>query len=135
LGISRFVSRLPILGDVRLDRRLGWVIPVFIVLVTGIVGYNAHATAHERGSALVVNIASRQRTLVERYTKDVMLVIDGFQADPGHSGAILRQTADALLDGGSVAAPQGATSVSRSPPSGTGRSAGSSTRTAASSTT
>jgi diguanylate cyclase (GGDEF)-like protein/PAS domain S-box-containing protein len=106
-GISRFVSRLPILGDVRLDRRLGWVIPVFIVLVTGIVGYNAHATAHERGSALVVNIASRQRTLVERYTKDVMLVVDGFQADPGHSGAILHQTADALLDGGSVVAPQG----------------------------
>jgi diguanylate cyclase (GGDEF)-like protein/PAS domain S-box-containing protein len=107
VGIGRLVSRLPILGEVRLDRRLGWVIPVFIVLVTGIVGYNAHATAHERGSALVVNIASRQRTLVERYTKDVMLVIDGFQADPDRSGAILHQTADALLDGGSVAAPQG----------------------------
>jgi diguanylate cyclase (GGDEF)-like protein/PAS domain S-box-containing protein len=101
------VARLPILGEVRLDRRLGWVIPVFIVLVTGIVGYNAHATARERGSALVVNIASRQRTLVERYTKDVLLVIDGFQADPGQSGAILHQTADALLDGGSVLAPQG----------------------------
>ena len=106
-GLNRFVSRLPILGDIRLDRRLGWVIPVFIVLVTGIVGYNVQATAHERGSALVVNVASRQRTLVERYTKDVMLVLDGFQADPGQSGAILHQTADALLDGGSVAAPQG----------------------------
>jgi hypothetical protein len=106
-GIGRLVSRLPILGEVRLDRRLGWVIPVFIVLMTGIVGYNAYATAHERGPALVVNIASRQRTLVERYTKDVMLVIDGFQADPDQSGAILHQTADALLDGGSVAAPQG----------------------------
>jgi diguanylate cyclase (GGDEF)-like protein/PAS domain S-box-containing protein len=106
-GLSRFVSRLPILGEIRLDRRLGWVIPVFIVLVTGIVGYNAQATAHERGSALVVNIASRQRTLVERYTKDVLLVIDGFQADPAESGAILHQTAVALLDGGSVEAPQG----------------------------
>src|SRR5919199_1341135 len=107
LGIRRFVSRLPILGEVRLDRRLGWVIPVFVVLVTAIVGYNAQATARERGSALVVNIASRQRTLVERYTKDVILAVDGFQADPGQSGAILHQTADALLDGGSVAAPQG----------------------------
>jgi diguanylate cyclase (GGDEF)-like protein/PAS domain S-box-containing protein len=106
-GISRLVSRLPILGEVRLDRRLGWVIPVFIVLVTAIVGYNAQATAHERGSALVVNVASRQRTLVERYTKDVMLAVDGFQADPAQSGAILHQTADALLDGGSVVAPQG----------------------------
>ncbi len=106
-GIGRLVPRLPILGDLRLDRRLGWVIPVFIVLVTAIVGYNARTTAQERGSALVVNIAARQRALVERYTKDVLLVVDGFQADPEESGAALHQTADALLDGGSVLAPQG----------------------------
>jgi PAS domain S-box-containing protein len=106
-GIGRLVPRLPILGDLRLDRRLGWVIPVFIVLVTAIVGYNARATSQERGSALVVNIAARQRALVERYTKDVLLVVDGFQADPEESGAALHQTADALLDGGRVLAPQG----------------------------
>jgi PAS domain S-box-containing protein len=106
-GSGRLVPRLPILGDLRLDRRLGWVIPVFIVLVTAIVGYNARATAQERGSALVVNIAARQRALVERYTKDVLLVVDGFQADPEESGAALHQTADALLNGGSVLAPQG----------------------------
>ncbi|HZD70957.1 MAG TPA: PAS domain S-box protein [Actinomycetes bacterium] len=110
------VPRLPILGDLRLDRRLGWVIPVFIVLVTAIVGYNARSTANERGSALVVNIAGRQRTLVERYTKDVLLVVDGFQADPDKSGAALHQTADALLDGGSVLAPQGNDSRVNIPP-------------------
>jgi hypothetical protein len=106
-GIGRLVPRLPILGELRLDRRLGWVIPVFIVLVTAIVGYNARATGQERGSALVVNIAARQRALVERYTKDVLLVVDGFPADPQASGAALHQTADALLDGGRVLAPQG----------------------------
>jgi hypothetical protein len=77
-GIGRLVPRLPILGDLRLDRQFGWVIPVFIVLVTAIVGYNARATSQERGSALVVNIAARQRALVERYTKDALLVVDGF---------------------------------------------------------
>jgi PAS domain S-box-containing protein len=106
-GIGRLVPRLPILGDLRLDRRLGWVIPVFIVLVTAIVGYNARATAQERGSALVVNIAARQRALVERYTKDVLLVVDGFHADPEGSAAALHQTAGALLEGGRVLAPQG----------------------------
>ncbi|HEX8132891.1 MAG TPA: PAS domain S-box protein [Actinomycetes bacterium] len=106
-GIGRLVPRLPILGDLRLDRRLGWVIPVFIVLVTVIVGYNARATAQQRGSALVVNIAARQRTLVERYTQDVLLVVDGFQADPKGTGAALHHDADALLDGGTVIAPQG----------------------------
>jgi hypothetical protein len=106
-GIGRLVPRLPILGELRLGRRFGWVIPVFIVLVAAIVGYNARATAQQRGSALVVNIAARQRALVERYAKDVLLDVDGFQADPEGSGTALHQEADALLDGGTVIAPQG----------------------------
>src|SRR4030095_973829 len=68
------VPRLPILGDLRLGRRLGWVIPVLIVLVSGIVVYNARAIGQQRGSALVVYTAARQRALVERYTKDVLVV-------------------------------------------------------------
>jgi PAS domain S-box-containing protein len=106
-GIGRLVPRLPILGDLRLGRRLGWVIPVLIVLVTAIVGYNARAIGQQRGSALVVYTAARQRALVERYTKDVLLVVDGFQADPEDSGEAMRQPVDVLLDGGSVRAPQG----------------------------
>ena len=106
-GIGRLVPRLPILGDLRLGRRLGWVIPVLIVLVTAIVGYNARAIGQQRGSALVVYTAARQRALVERYTKDVLLVVGGFQADPEESGEAMRQPVDVLLDGGSVRAPQG----------------------------
>jgi PAS domain S-box-containing protein len=106
-GIGRLVPRLPILGDLRLGRRLGWVIPVLIVLVAAIVGYNARAIAQQRGSALVVYTASRQRAFVERYTTDVLLVADGFQADPKESGEDVRQPVDVLLDGGSVRAPQG----------------------------
>ena len=106
-GIGRLVPRLPILGDLRLGRRLGWVIPVLIVLVAAIVVYNARAIAQQRGSALVVYTAARQRALVERYTKDVLLVVDGFQADPEESGEDVREPVDVLLDGGSVRAPQG----------------------------
>jgi PAS domain S-box-containing protein len=106
-GIGRLVPRLPILGDLRLGRRLGWVIPVLIVLVVAIVGYNARAIAQQRGSALVVYTAARQRALVERYTTDVLLVVDGFQADPKESGEDVREPVDVLLDGGSVRAPQG----------------------------
>jgi PAS domain S-box-containing protein len=106
-GIGRLVPRLPILGDLRLGRRLGWVIAVLIVLVAAIVGYNARAIAQQRGSALVVYTAARQRALVERYTTDVLLVVDGFQADPEESGEDVREPVDVLLDGGSVRAPQG----------------------------
>jgi PAS domain S-box-containing protein len=106
-GIGRLVPRLPILGDLRLGRRLGWVIPVLIVLVTAIVLYNARAIAQQRGSALVVYTAARQRAFVERYTTDVLLVVDGFKADPEESGEDVREPVDVLLDGGSVRAPQG----------------------------
>ena len=106
-GFGRLIPRLPILGDLRLGRRLGWVIPVFIVLVTAIVGYNARAIDQQRGSALVVYTAARQRAFVERYTTDVLLVVDGFQADPEESGEDVRGPVDVLLDGGSVRAPQG----------------------------
>jgi PAS domain S-box-containing protein len=106
-GIGRLVPRLPILGDLRLGRRFGWVIPVLIVLVTAIVVYNAQAIAQQRGTALVVYTAARQRAFVERYTMDVLLKVDGFQADPEESAEDVREPVDVLLDGGSVRAPQG----------------------------
>jgi PAS domain S-box-containing protein len=115
-GIGRLVPRLPILGDLRLGRRLGWVIPVLIVLVAAIVGYNARAISQQRGSALVVYTAARQRALVERYTKDVLVVVDGFKADPKESGEAMRQPVNVLLDGGSVRAPQGDGSRVEIPP-------------------
>ena len=115
-GIGRLVPRLPILGDLRLGRRLGWVIPVLIALVAAIVIYNARALGEQRGSALVVNLAARQRALVERYTTDVLLVVDGFQADPEESAEDVREPVDVLLDGGSVRAPQGDGSRVEIPP-------------------
>ncbi|HEV2922074.1 MAG TPA: PAS domain S-box protein, partial [Actinomycetota bacterium] len=75
--------------------------------MAAIIGYNARAIAQQRGSALVVYTAARQRAFVERYTTDVLLVVDGFQADPKESGEDVREPVDVLLDGGSVRAPQG----------------------------
>jgi PAS domain S-box-containing protein len=115
-GIGRLVPRLPILGDLRLGRRLGWVIFLLIVLVAAIVGWNARAIGQQRGTALIVNTAARQRALVERYTRDVLLVVDGFQADPKDSAEAVRQPVNVLLDGGSVRAPQGDGSRVQIPP-------------------
>ena len=80
----------------------------YLVVVTVIVGYNAHAIAQQRGSALVVNVAARQRALSERYTKDVILRTEGIAADPAADSEQLRSNADALLHGGEVTAVQGA---------------------------
>jgi PAS domain S-box-containing protein len=58
------------------------------------------ATEKSRGRAKVVEIAARQRTLAERYVQDVLLVHGGRHADPASIGSILRQSAEALLNGG-----------------------------------
>src|SRR5881397_3419435 len=95
-------------GAMRLDRRIGPILAVYLVIVTVIVGYDARLIADQRGSALVINVAGRQRGLAERYEKDVILSTQGAHADPGDDEEQLLTNADALLRGGEVLAVQGA---------------------------
>jgi PAS domain S-box-containing protein len=83
------------------------IVAAFVVIISMMVGYNAYATHRERPTALLVDVTARQRTLTERYIKDTVLALDGVQADPEASAKILRETANALLDGGEVVTPQG----------------------------
>src|SRR6185503_370908 len=57
--------------------------------------------------AAVLQIAARQRTLAERYVKEVLLVRSGAAADPAATATDLRESADALLDGGVAPAVNG----------------------------
>jgi two-component system sensor histidine kinase/response regulator len=98
-----------LLSVIRRDRSIVLTITVFLVLIASMVGYNALTTYNQRDTALIVNITARQRTLVERYIKDVLLKLQGIQADPSESQGVLVSTATVLLEGGKVAAPQGST--------------------------
>lgn len=80
------------------------------------VGYNAVATSRQRGDALIVNVAGRQRALSERFVQDVLLQVDGYAADPEADADMLMQNADALLKGGEVLAVQGADATIRIQP-------------------
>jgi PAS domain S-box-containing protein len=84
------------------------VVGLYLVLIAGILAYNARVTQHQRSSALVVNIAGRQAAFAERYVKDVLLEAAGFQADHERDAENLQRTAAALLHGGEVRAVQGA---------------------------
>jgi diguanylate cyclase (GGDEF)-like protein/PAS domain S-box-containing protein len=95
------------LGNLRTDRRIVWILGAYLLVVGVIIAYTASAIARERGSALVVNVASRQRALAERYVKDVLLLVNGFQADPADDAEQLRKNASALLHGGDVVAVHG----------------------------
>ncbi len=94
-------------GALRLDRRIGPIVAIYLVIVTLIVGYDARLISEQRGSALVINVAGRQRGLAERYEKDVILTTQGVQADPSDDEDQLLTNANALLHGGEVIAVQG----------------------------
>ncbi len=101
-------QRTSFLGARTTDRRFRWILTLYLIVTAVIISYTAGAIAHQRGSALIINIASRQRALAERYVKDVVLVTDEVQADPHDDAVQLRTNAEALLMGGDVIAVHGA---------------------------
>ena len=103
-GLSRLEEHRP-------ERRLAAIVILYLILIAGIVGYNARAMSRERGAALIVNVAARQRALAERYVRDAFLVAEGIPADPSDDVTQLLTNADALLLGGDVIAVQGADSM------------------------
>src|SRR6266516_4509788 len=52
--------------------------------------------------AAVVEVAARQRTLAERYVKEVLLARAGARVAPANTASILARSADALLNGGTA---------------------------------
>ena len=95
-------------GSMHLDRRITPILAIYLVIVTVIVGFDARLISDQRGSAVIINVAGRQRGLAERYEKDVILATQGVQSDPGDDEGQLLENADALLHGGDVLAVQGA---------------------------
>jgi diguanylate cyclase (GGDEF)-like protein/PAS domain S-box-containing protein len=71
------------------------------------VALSIRATAKARHGASVLEVATRQRMLAERYVREVLLVRAGEQADPGETAELLSRSAAALLDGGDAPAANG----------------------------
>ena len=87
--------------------RLAALVCFFVAVLGFLVFLSEQSSSFERTRALVDNVAGRQPTLVQRYFKEVLLVSDGFTADPASTRDQLVATAKALVDGGLVIAVQG----------------------------
>jgi diguanylate cyclase (GGDEF)-like protein/PAS domain S-box-containing protein len=79
----------------------------FALVATLSVTLSIRATARSKHQAAVVQVAARQRTLAERYVKEVLLSREGEQADPSLTAELLVRSANVLLDGGAVPAVNG----------------------------
>jgi diguanylate cyclase (GGDEF)-like protein/PAS domain S-box-containing protein len=66
------------------------------------VGLSVWSTARSKHKAAVVEIAGRQRTLAERYVQEILLVRQGERADPAAIAQDLRESGQALLNGGTA---------------------------------
>jgi hypothetical protein len=87
--------------------RLLTLVLLLISVIGVIIVLSVRSEQEQRSRALVDNVAGRQPVLAQRYVKEVLLVADGFPADPDATGQQLLKTGDALLDGGAVLAVQG----------------------------
>src|ERR671937_39133 len=79
---------------------IGVILATFAAVSAVTVGLSITATARSQHKASVIEIAARQRTLSERYVKEVLLARSGQKTDPGYTAKLLDQSAHALLDGG-----------------------------------
>lgn len=71
------------------------------------VALSIRETSHAQHQAAVVEVAARQRALVERYLSEVLLAREGARADPAYTASILHDSARALIEGGVAPAVNG----------------------------
>ena len=88
-------------------RPMAAILATFALSSAIVVGLSIWATSRSQHRAAVLEIAARQRTLSERYVKEVLLVRSGAAADPATTAVVLRESAHALLEGGLAPAVNG----------------------------
>lgn len=93
--------------EARGRRAIAAILATFVLFSVASVALSIRATERSLDQAAVVQVAARQRTLAERYVQEVVLVLDGAQADPDALAAVLTASADALLNGGTAPAVDG----------------------------
>src|SRR4051812_996799 len=80
------------------------------------VSLSISATAKSQHRAAVLEVAARQRSLAERYVKEVLLSERGASSDPRGFAAVMIASAQALLHGGTAPPVQGDDDANTLPP-------------------
>ena len=85
-------------------RTIVGILLTFSVVSVLSVTLSIRSTKGSQHRAAVVEVAARQRTLAERYVKEVLLARSGARVDPANTASTLARSADALLEGGAAPA-------------------------------
>jgi diguanylate cyclase (GGDEF)-like protein/PAS domain S-box-containing protein len=88
-------------------RTVAGILATFALFSAVSVGLSVWSTSRSQYQASVLEVAARQRTLAERYAKEILLARTGARANPTYVAGLLAQSASALLDGGTAPAVNG----------------------------
>ncbi len=88
-------------------RAVAAILVTFALFSAVSVALSIWSTSRSQYKASVLEVAARQRTLSERYLREVLLAQQGEKGDPAYVGGMLDQSARALLDGGTADAVNG----------------------------
>src|SRR5947208_214478 len=88
-------------------RQIGAILITFALFSALSVALSIRATSRAQHKATIVEVASRQRTLAERYVNRVLLGLQGKRADARYTASLLSESARVLLDGGEAPAVNG----------------------------
>jgi two-component system sensor histidine kinase KdpD len=104
-------------------RGIRWKIVALVgVLLFALLGslYQTYLIVHNRqADAVIIDLAGRQRMLIERHLKQVLLASQGFSVDHVETGRVLLQRIDVLIAGGQTIRDIGEQTVVTLPPAQT----------------
>lgn len=89
-------------GRLSVGRKISLIGALFLAAIFGIIAYTVLEQQGRESESLVMDMAARQRELVQLYTRDVMLASQGFNAETAYWGDVYKETLDGLIDGGRV---------------------------------
>lgn len=80
---------------------------LFIVTLAGILAYTFLVINKQKDDAVVIDLAGQERTLIQQDLSEVLLISQGSTPEQAATRKVLRETLDALIDGGRVVLNQG----------------------------
>ncbi len=115
------VGNLKILfwGRSLIVQKLAILAALFICTIGGILFYTIVTLQDQKSDAMVVDMAGRQRMLNQRHMKEILLVSRGISADYTYTRKVLRETLEALTNGGPAVLPLGRDETVQLPPAPT----------------
>ena len=86
----------------RLGRRFTVITVMFLSVLLGILAYTITTIQHEKSNTLLIDVAGRQRMLIQRHINEIFWTSQGIKADYGATRELIRSTLHALIKSGDV---------------------------------